>query len=102
MHAWAHTQSHRLFGIVWLAGTFDTRRFFLRSQATYKYKLLLGDPGRSGGGWGGGRRRNAKAVKLSPGREVQRGGLPSPPPGSAVVTLGVAVGLGSAGIINTQ
>lgn len=99
MHAWAHTQSHRLFGIVSLAGTFDTRRLFLRSQAISKSKLLLGDPGRSGGGWGGGRRRGtAKAVKLSPGREVQRGGLPSPPPGSAVVTLGVAVGLGSAGI----
>lgn len=57
-------------------------------------ELLPGDPERSGRG-------AAEAVKLSPGREVQRRGLPSPPPGSAVVTLGVAVGLGPARI-NTQ
>lgn len=101
MHAWAHTQSRRLFGTVSPAGTFAIRRCFLRSQATPMSEPLLGDPGRSGEGEGAGGGAT-EAVKLSPGREVQRGGLPSPPPGSAVVTLGVAVGLGPAGINNSM
>lgn len=63
MHAWAHTQSRRLFGTVSPAGTFAIRRCFLRSQATPMSEPLLGDPGRSAGG--GGQREGGRLRQLN-------------------------------------